>query len=126
VIMETPLTLYDRLGDDNLKKLLDTFYDKVFESQVIGHMFKSTPKEVIKDKQFCFLSQFLGGPLRYNQKYGPPKMRMRHLPHPIDQAAKEEWLSIMKSSIDTLDIDSDFKETLYACFPNVAEFMVNR
>jgi len=51
---------------------------------------------------------------------------MRHLPHPIDQAAKEEWLSIMKSSIDTLDIDSDFKETLYACFPNVAEFMVNR
>lgn len=124
--MEEPLTIYDRLGDENLKKLLDIFYDKIFESKMIGPMFKSTPKEVIKDKQFCFLSQFLGGPLRYNQKYGPPKMRMRHLHHPIDQAAKEEWLSLMKSSIATLDVDSDFKETLYACFPNLAEFMVNR
>lgn len=124
--METPQSIYDKLGDDHLAQLLDIFYDKVFESKVIGHLFSKTPKEVIKDKQFCFLTQFLGGPLRYNQKYGQPKMRMRHLAHPIDEKAKEEWLSLMKASIEELDLDDDFKLTLYACFPNVAQFMVNR
>lgn len=124
--MEKVKSIYDKLGDENLKQLLDSFYDKVFESKVIGHLFKSTPKEIIKDKQFCFLTQFLGGPLRYNEKYGQPKMRLRHLAHAIDETAKEEWLSLMKSSIEELDIDSNFKETLYACFPNVAQFMVNR
>jgi len=124
--MEQALSIYERLGDNNLSQLIDNFYERVFRSKVIGHLFQSTTSELIKDKQFCFLTQFLGGPPRFNEKYGPPKMRMRHLPHAIDEKAKEEWLLLMKSAIEDLDIDEDFKSTLYACFPNLAQFMVNR
>ncbi len=124
--MEVSKTIYEQLGDEQLQLLIDTFYPKVFSSPIIGSLFNKTDQQVIKDKQFCFLTQFLGGPPRYNHKYGAPKMRLRHIPHPIDEKAKEEWLKLMKESIQVLAISDHLKEVLYNCFPNVAAFMVNR
>lgn len=118
-------TIYEQLGDERLIKLLRSFYDKVFASEVIGPLFSHSAKETIIDKQFCFLTQFLGGPPRYNEKYGHPSMRKRHLPHKIDIAARDEWLKLMKASIDELDWDERMKEVLYNCFPMTANHMVN-
>ncbi len=118
-------TLYDHLGDDNLMKLVTHFYDLVQKNLILSPLFKDD-FDRIRDKQFCFLSQFLGGPPRYNEKYGHPRMRMRHLPHPIDEKAKEEWLKCMKEAIQTLEISDDLKTALYNCFPAVAQHMVNR
>jgi len=121
----TTITIYERLGEEKLKMLLDTFYDKVFASPVIGPLFANSDKNLVKHKQFCFLSQFLGGPPRYNETYGHPQLKARHLPHRIDENAKNEWLSLMKASINTLDMDEQFKEVLYNCFPMLAEKMKN-
>lgn len=123
--MENSLTLYERIGDDQLKQLLNSFYARVFESKIIGSLFNQTNAETIKDKQFCFLTQFLGGPPRYNQKYGHPRMRMRHAPHRIDSAARDEWLNLMQLSINEMEIDQSLKVALYNCFPKVAQHMVN-
>jgi len=123
--MEERPTLYEQLGDQRLLQMLNTFYTQVFESKILGPLFNHTQKDVILDKQFCFLTQFLGGPPRYNEKYGTPKMRMRHMAHKIDMTARDEWLRIMKSSIDSLDWDPNLKEALYNCFPQVANHMVN-
>lgn len=124
--MKSSQTLYESIGDANLQVLLSSFYAKVFKSPIIGQLFNGTKADEIIDKQFCFLSQFLGGPQRYTEKYGPPKMRMRHLPHAIDDEAKNEWLKLMKLSINELDIDEQLKDALYNCFPLVAQHMVNR
>lgn len=124
--MENKKTLYELIGDDRLQALINSFYAKVFESPIIGPLFNQTNADTIKDKQYCFLSQFLGGPQRYTQKYGPPKMRRRHLPHAITVEAKEEWLRLMKASVYELDLPENLKEALYNCFPLVAQHMVNR
>lgn len=123
--MKLPVTIYEKLGDERLLLLLRTFYDKVFESEIIGPLFKHSDKELVLDKQYCFLTQFLGGPMRFNEKYGFPKMRQRHMAHKIDETAKNEWLKLMKESIDTLDCDQNFKDVLYSCFPATAAHMVN-
>lgn len=117
-------TIYDQIGSGNLQKLVDAFYDRVFASEKIGPLFKND-KEVIKQKQFMFLSQFLGGPILYSEQFGHPKMRMRHLPHKITSDSKVEWLRCMKEAIGTLDIPDELKITLYNCFPQVTEHMVN-
>lgn len=117
--------LYDRVGVGNLHKLVEIFYDLVFTSEKIAPLFQND-KEVIKKKQFAFLSQFLGGPQLYTMEHGHPKMRMRHLPHEITNEAKDEWLHCMKLAIDKLDLSAELKETLYNCFPPVAQHMVNR
>ena len=124
--MERTLTMYEKLGDERLQQLIDAFYDRVFESEVIGHLFSKTPKDVIKDKQFCFLTQFLGGPPRYNEKFGHPRMRMRHLPHPIGEKERDEWLKLMHEAIQTLDWDEKNKNALYQCFPALASHMMNK
>lgn len=123
--MEKVKTLYELIGDDRLQELLSSFYAKVFDSPVIAPLFNATDAESIKDKQYCFLTQFLGGPPRYIEKYGPPQMRRRHMPHAITNDAKEEWLSLMNASIQELDLADDLKTALYNCFPKVAQHMVN-
>ena len=117
-------SLYHQIGASNLQKLVDEFYERVFDSAIIKQLFQ-TDKETIKHKQLYFLTQFLGGPQLYTENYGHPRMRMRHLPHKITQESKIEWLRCMKEAIATLDVTDQLKSSLYACFPQVAEHMVN-
>lgn len=117
-------TIYDNLGDENLQLLVDGFYELVKQDERINHLFKDD-FDAIKQKQFMFLSQFLGGPGRYTEAYGHPRMRMRHLPHKITNEAKEAWLACMQQAINQLPIEEDFKKILFNCFPAVAQHMVN-
>jgi|SRR6478609_4218886 len=119
------VSLYDRLGAENLSTLLNRFYDLVFVNEQIAHLFK-TDKEVIKEKQRLFLTQFLGGPPLYSQQYGHPQLRARHLPHSIGQEDAVAWLSCMSSAITSLPIEESLKEELFKRFVPTAMFMVNR
>jgi hemoglobin len=118
-------SLYERLGKDNLEKLVDQFYDLVFADPVIKDLFKSE-KEEIKRKQFLFLTQFLGGPPLYTEEHGHPRLRARHLPHEITEDKAVAWLKCMHAAIDTLDITEEMKKELFARFPQTAFFMVNK
>ena len=118
-------TIYEKIGSEKLRELVDRFYDIVFFESKIAFLFDAN-KSHIRDKQYRFLTQFLGGPQLYTEKYGAPKMRARHLPHPIGQIEKEEWLRCMRKAIDQMNFEGDLGEVLYNCFPAVAQHMVNR
>jgi hemoglobin len=120
--MET--TMYDRLGAENIKILVERFYDLVFQDERISRLFK-TDKKVIKEKQRMFLTQFLGGPTLYSDQHGHPQMRARHLPHPIDQDDAVAWLNCMSRAINTLDITESLKDEVFKRFIPTAMFMVN-
>jgi hemoglobin len=123
--MEELPTIYERLGAENLKLLVDHFYDLVFTDEQLAPLFSITPKEVIKSKQLLFLTQFLGGPALYSELYGHPKMRARHLPHEITQSKAIAWLQCMNKAVYQLPIDEQFKKELFSCFPKMAFHMVN-
>lgn len=118
-------TLYDKLGADNLRLLVDRFYDLVFEDPQISHLFK-TDKNVIKEKQRLFLTQFLGGPPLYSTQYGHPRLRARHLPHAIGSDDAVAWLSCMSASIQSLPIEQKLKDEMMERIIPTAMFMVNR
>src|SRR5690554_628395 len=118
-------TLYERLGEDKINDLVNAFYERVYQHPVLIPLFDSASIDEIKEKQFRFLTQFLGGPPRYIEKYGPPRMRMRHLPHKIDQNAMIAWLLCMKKAIATLDLPEKDAQSLYNSFPKLAQHMVN-
>ncbi|MBL4862367.1 MAG: hypothetical protein JKY09_05050 [Crocinitomicaceae bacterium] len=118
-------TLYTNIGPYRLRAIVNKFYDIVFAESTIKHLFNSDPS-LIRDKQYNFLTQFLGGPMMYSEKYGHPKMRARHLPHVIDEKAKKEWLRCMKLAIDEIIEEKELAEALYNCFPQIAQHMVNR
>lgn len=118
------MTIYERLGDENLQILVDHFYELVFNDDRINHLFK-TDKELVKRKQFMFLSQFFGGPARYAEAYGHPRMRARHMPHEINKDAAYAWLENMAAAIAMLQIDESFKDEIFQRFPSVASHMIN-
>ena len=118
-------TAFERLGEENLHLLVDRFYDLVFAHPQISHLFK-TDKETIKEKQRLFLTQFLGGPPLYSARFGHPRLRARHLPHPIGDDDAVAWLSCMSAAITSLPIDESLKDDLFKRFVPTAMFMVNR
>ena len=118
-------SFYEMLGEEKIRQLVFHFYELVYADPTISHLFTNDIEEV-RDKQFRFLCQFLGGPAYYIEKYGPPRMRQRHLPHPIDQQAKDAWLSCMKTAISKLDLHPHLAQSLYDCFPKLANHMVNK
>ncbi|MEM6854907.1 MAG: globin, partial [Planctomycetota bacterium] len=73
-----------------------------------------------------FLVQRFGGPTRYSQQRGHPRLRMRHAPFPIDEAARDRWLDLMGQSLDEADLPADTHAPLRQFFAQVANFMVNR
>jgi len=119
------VTLYDRLGEENLRTLVNRFYDLVFTNEQISRLFK-TDKELIKEKQRMFLTQFLGGPPLYSERYGHPKLRARHLPHPIGEEDAIAWLQCMSAAVHSLPIEAGMKDELMKRFIPTAMFMVNR
>ena len=117
--------LFDRLGETNLQLLVDRFYDLVFENPQISHLFK-TDKNIIKEKQRLFLTQFLGGPPLYSSQYGHPRLRARHLPHTITADDAVAWLSCMSTAVSSLSIEQYLKDELMERLIPTAMFMVNR
>lgn len=118
-------TFFEKIGQDNIALLVTRFYDLVFEDKTIAHLFK-TDKELIREKQRMFLTQFFGGPSLYSDVYGHPKMRARHLPHPIGMKEAEAWLSCMSQAISTLPIDEQLKQDMMKRIIPTAMFMVNK
>lgn len=119
------LALYERIGGDlALRQLTDKFYDLVFEHELISRLFKSD-KDLIKEKQRLFLTQFLGGPQLYSDVYGHPMMRARHMPHTITEDDAVAWLQCMAAAVGELPISKELKDELFDRFPRTAFFMVN-
>jgi len=117
--------LYNEIGAENLQLLVDNFYNLVFEDEVLKELF-NTDKDLIKKKQYMFLTQFLGGPSLYSDEYGHPRLRARHLPHPITEDHAIAWLKCMHTAVQTLPIEEEIKEELFNRFPRTAFFMVNK
>ena len=117
-------TIYEKLGAEKLEQMVHKFYENGLDNPILSPLF-TTDMEVVQQKQIAFLTQFLGGPPMYNTTFGHPRMRMRHMPHKITEEAAVEWLSCMNAAISTLDIEEDFKSTLFNCFPRLAAHMVN-
>lgn len=104
--------------------LIEAFYSRVQDDSRINHLFKDD-FEVIKGKQYLFLTQFLGGPTRYTEQYGHPRMRARHMPHQITPDGAYAWLENMSAAINSLNISEALKQELLQRFPHVAAHMVN-
>lgn len=117
-------TPYEYIGPENLKKLVDVFYDRVKKDSTLSPLFTGDIN-ITKKKQEMFLTQFLGGPSLYSDEYGHPRLRMRHMPFPITVKHSAAWLNCMKLSLQEIDIPDDLREFLYERLTITAEHMVN-
>lgn len=93
--------IYGLMGEDNIFRMMADFY-KELESSEVRHLFPPDMEEASK-KSAAFFVTLLGGPPLYFEKYGPPRMRARHLPFEIDDEARQIWLSCFRRTLDGAD-----------------------
>ncbi|RIK39880.1 MAG: hypothetical protein DCC55_16790 [Chloroflexi bacterium] len=83
--------IYAKMGEANIFAMIEDLYREL-EQSWLRSMF---PQDMVAASQrsAAFFVGLLGGPPLYHQRYGNPMMRARHLPFPIDEAARQEWLA---------------------------------
>lgn len=120
--------IFARMGQDNIFRLCEDFYARL-EASPIRPLFPADMKEASR-KVAAFLTGLLGGPPLYHQQYGPPRMRARHLPFPIDEQARAVWLSCFKETLREAEPRYNFPSEHLPGFVRFLEefsaWMVNR
>jgi hemoglobin len=118
-------SLYEALGGtETINKLVDAFYPRVYADPDLSPLFPDGVEE-IKRKQKMFLTQFTGGPTLYSDEFGPPQMRMRHLPFEVTPRRARAWLRCMKEAMDEIGLEGMGRDFFYERLTQVAGVMVN-
>lgn len=119
--------IYGAMGEANIFKMMEDFYLELEQSGV-RHLF---PPDMItaSKKSAAFFVGLLGGPPLYQQLYGSPMMRARHLPFVIDEAARQEWLAcferVLDKAIEAYDFPEEHLEGFRAFLHGFSTWMVN-
>ncbi|MCP5277488.1 MAG: group II truncated hemoglobin [Thiobacillus sp.] len=120
---------YERIGgEEKVRQLVGRFYDHMDELPEVWDIRKLHGESLDNSRQklFDFLSGWMGGPQLYVEKHGHPMLRRRHLPFPIDSAARDQWMHCMRLALDEVVEDPRLRQELYQAFLKVADHMRNQ
>ncbi len=119
-------TLYEQIGgDETFRCLVDAFYARVERDPLLRPLFPADLGPG-REHQFLFLTQYWGGPPRYEALRGHPRLRARHTPFRIGQAERDAWVGHMRAAIDEIAIPEPARSQLIDYFENAATFMINQ
>ena len=122
-------TLYEIMGSEpGLKSLVERFYDIIDSAPEAARLRALHPKSLqrSREKFFMFLSGWAGGPQLYVEKYGHPRLRMRHMPFSIGVVERDQWVWCMNKALDESSLDLRAVEYLKARFAEAADFLRNQ
>jgi len=122
-------TLYELIGgEEPLRKLVHAFYrnmDSLSETQGIRWMHAEN-LQTAEEKLFMFLSGWMGGPSLYIEKFGHPRLRMRHLPFSIGESERDQWMLCMRRALADVIENEKLREEIEQALYGVADFMRNK
>ena len=120
--------LYYRMGEESgIRALVEKFYyymDTLPEADGIRKLHPENLKES-EEKLVLFLSGWSGGPPLYVEKYGHPRLRMRHMPFAIGESERDQWLFCMRRALQECVSDEEVRQFLDEKFTHIADFMRN-
>jgi hemoglobin len=117
--------VYDRIGEEGFARLIRAFYAQVPGDDILGPMYPKDDLEGAESRLRDFLIGRFGGPPRYIERRGHPRLRMRHAPFVINRAARDRWVALMDRALDQAQLPDDVTALLREFFQGVATFMVN-
>src|SRR4026209_2772522 len=91
--------VYQKIGEDGFARLVRAFYSQVPNDDVPGPMYPRHDLAGAEQRLRDFLIGRFGGPPRYVEQRGHPRLRMRHMPFAIDQGARDRWMTLMDRAI---------------------------
>lgn len=120
------MTIYEQLGEDGVHDIVAAFYKRVPTDDLLGPMYPADDWEGAEQRLRDFLVFRFGGPQRYIEQRGHPRLRMRHLPFKIGIPERDRWLRLMSEAMEECEVPSPAREEMWALFMQVADFMRNQ
>ena len=101
-------------GELGIRRLVDAFFDRMGMDSRYATIYAMHPadKSTSRDKLCRFLCGWLGGPKRYQEKYGPINIPAAHQHLSITTAERDQWLSCMAETIAEQSFHAEFKHYL--------------
>ena len=115
-------------GEAAVRSLVDRYYDLMDIEpgyKALRDAHGSTLLDA-RDKLFWFLCGWLGGPEHYTERFGHPRLRMRHMPFSIGVLERDQWLACMDQAMTETVVDPVLRERLNASFFKTGDWMRNR
>jgi len=118
--------IYAAIGEDGFERLIAAFYRQVPGDEILGPMYTSSDLAGAEARLRDFLVGRFGGPQRYIERRGHPRLRARHFPFAIDTTAAERWLALMDRAIGEAGLPAEVATLLRDFFTTGAAMLVNR
>jgi hemoglobin len=118
--------IYGVIGEEGFARLAASFYAQVPRDEVLGPMYPTHDLAGAAERLRDFLVGRFGGPLRYVEQRGHPRLRARHAPFAIDQDARDRWVAIMERALAQAALPAEAVAILREFFLTTATFLINR
>lgn len=115
-------------GEAKVRTLVDRFYDLMDLEPAYAELRAShgSTLEDARQKLFWFLCGWLGGPSHYEERFGHPRLRARHMPFSIGVVERDQWLACMDQAMGETGTDLVLRTRLNSSFFQTADWMRNR
>ena len=118
--------IFAAIGEDGFRRLIAAFYRQVPGDEVLGPMYPPHDLAGAEQRLCDFLIGRFGGPQRYIEQRGHPRLRMRHMPFAVNPAARARWLQLMANALDEARLPAEVDAYLREFFDGVSAMLVNR
>ena len=115
-------------GEAPVRALVDRFYDlmDLEPGYAAVRATHGSSLDDARDKLFWFLCGWLGGPDHYQERFGHPRLRARHLPFAIGVKERDQWVACMDQAMGECATPEALRQRLRESFFKTADWMRNK
>jgi hemoglobin len=117
--------VFEMIGEEGFARLVAAFYRRVRTDDLLAPMYPREDFDAAEQRLRDFLVGRFGGPMRYAERRGHPRLRARHGRFRIDQAARDRWFSLMEGALGEANLPPEPAELLRRFFRESATFLIN-
>jgi len=119
-------SVYPVIGEAGFVRLVAAVYQPVPAGEILGPMYPPHELVAAEKRLRDFLVYRFGGPQRYLEERGHPRLRMRHAPFEISAAARDRWVTLMNRAIEEAAIPAHVVTIVQPFLAETATFLINR
>ena len=118
--------IFPLVGEEGFTRLVAAFYRQVYQDDILGPMYPQHDREGSEQRLRDFLIYRFGGSPRYMEQRGHPRLRMRHIPFHINQAARDRWMQLMTQAFAEAALPQEAEQYLRDFLEKMSSFMINQ
>jgi hemoglobin len=119
-------SFYDAVGgEETFTRLVHRFYAEVAADPVLRAVYPDDDLGPAEERLRLFLIQYWGGPAKYHELRGHPRLRMRHVRFRVGTRERDLWLAHMRTALDEISLPEALEHQLWDYLVMAANSLVN-